>query len=107
MAAKGHLADQIAREVGLSLSRVREIAKQHEIDLRADRIIGRARATNWNRVMSQLAMDADTIAEGTAGLNYGALDGELIPEWISSIEQAISDLQVIRRNLREERNRRT
>lgn len=107
LAGKGWLADQIAREVDLSVGRVRNIAKEHKIDLRADRVVGKVQGTNWNRVMNQVALDADTITEGTAGLNYSALDGDSIDEWIESIEQAISDLQTIRRNLRAERTRRT
>lgn len=107
LAGKGWLADQIAREVDLSVSRVRQVARANNIDLRADRVVGKVQSTNWTRVMNQVALDADTIAEGTAGLNYSALDGDSIDQWIESIEQAISDLQTIRRNLRAERTRRT
>jgi hypothetical protein len=101
LAADGQTSHQIAAACGISPEAVREFAKRHGIEIRADRMT-RHKRIDSNRVLAQLVMDADGITVGAELIVFDRLDRAQLDGWIASLVASRRALDRFIRTLQKE-----
>ena len=85
MAASGHASAQIARELGVGESGIRQGARDRGIDIRADRVLGRIHRLDSNRIIRESASALENIISGLALINPDDIDPEEAQQWTDSL----------------------
>lgn len=88
MASDGHSSQQIAAVTGLNENTVRRKARDLGIDLTADRVKGRTRRIESNRIVEQIVSDAENLLEGIQLITFSDLDVKRVPGWVESLVTA-------------------
>lgn len=101
LADEGHSSTQIARRVGLSAETVRAKARQYGFEITADRVIGRARLINPDRVVSETVYALDGLAMGVKLIDLADLDPAQVAEWATSMSASLSVLTRLAKQLKE------
>lgn len=107
MAERGHSSAQIARELGVGESNLREGARDRGIDIRADRILGNSRRLDIRRVIETTVDQLDSIAStfprlATAdGIRAAGITQEEAQEWADSLSVSVKALSKAIRTIRE------
>lgn len=92
MAERGFTTRQIASTLRVGETTVASIAKAEGIAIHADRVVGKARRHNANRIVEQMAMQAQSLTTDVALIDFGALDKERLPMWIKALKSARESL---------------
>ena len=100
LAATGHVASQIANEIGVSVARVHTLANQHGITL-PDKAIGKRARPDSNRIVRETVSSAEGCAFGLNLIDYQELDHSQIEEWTSSLSESIRALNRLNTKLKE------
>lgn len=101
-APRGYNADQIGRQVGnLTGRRVREIAREHDIDLPGERVIARTRRVDSNRIVRETCYALDGLAMGVQLVKIADLDPAEINGWANSMTDSIRALNRLVKSLKE------
>lgn len=103
LTAKGLSPHQIAEELGITESRVRDLARSAGIELM--RLTDKRRRIDVNRVVGSTVDGASALASGADLIDYSAVDVALIPGWVSSLEESIRFLTTLKKNLNKELTR--
>lgn len=102
MAREGHTSRQIAPTLGISDQRVRWLARQHEIDISADRVTSRTRQIDPERVVRATV---ETLQGVEFGLNllteddYDAFTPEQVRAWIGALNEPARAIKALLREL--------
>lgn len=102
MAAEGHNSRQIAKEVGVSDEYVRKLAREYDIEITADKLTGRRRRIDPNRIVNQLVLDVAAATSGLDLVEFPALNGDDLEEWASSLSESLRTLDKFARRLKKE-----
>lgn len=102
LAASGHTSQQIATALGVSYEAVRDTCRRHDIEVHADRVVGKTRRLDANRVIEQTVRAAEPSTELLAAINYGDLDRNALGEWINSLSESIRALRRLKTTLEKE-----
>ena len=107
LASQSFSSRQIAKELGMGVEGTRALCRSHGIDVPADRSVGRSRALDWNRVVTA-TVDSLPVAHDSmlASINFTALDGQRLPEWVELLNGSLRTLTALRNNLKKEIDRR-
>lgn len=101
LAAEGYSSRQLAERFGLSRPRIKDICAEHDIDVPADRVIGRSRLFDSNRAV-QGVVDGLPSGAVISAINFAALDEDQLNGWVISLSDAIRSLTTLRNNLKKE-----
>jgi len=101
LAATGSTTRQIAADVGMSEGGVKAGAKQHDIDIRADRVVGRTRRLDSNRIIRECVAELEGVVSGLALVNYNDIDPEEAPTWVDSLTKSMSAISKANRQIKE------
>ena len=101
LAASGSSTPQIARDVGMSEGGVKHGAKMRGIDIRADRVVGRTRRLDSNRIIRESVDALENIVNGLTLVNYDDIDLEEAQTWADSLTKSISALSKANRQIKE------
>lgn len=102
LAAGGHTSQQIATALGITYEAVRVMCRRYDIDVHADKVLGRTRRLDANRVVEQTVRAAEPSADLLAAIDYGDLDPALLGEWISSLSESLKALRSLKTTLEKE-----
>lgn len=102
LAAEGYRATQIAEIVGISEERVRQYARDEDITL-PDEHIGKVRRIDPNRVIQETAFGLSGYGHGldTIKGDVDSIDSEQAAAWLELINDAMPNLNWLRRTLKE------
>lgn len=95
LAASGCSAGQLAKQLGISEDRVRLIAKENGIEIAAEKVLGRSRRVDANRVVESTVADLDASMSSTHALmegRYADLDPDRVATWVASLEESRKSL---------------
>jgi hypothetical protein len=92
---------QIGERLGIDDDRVRQIAREHAIDIRADAVLGRTRRPDSNRIVRETAHALEGMAMGVALADPAALDPTEGAEWATSMTRSIRQLSTFVRQIKE------
>jgi hypothetical protein len=105
MAAAGNTSQQIATALGIGFDAVRNLCRRHGIEVHADKVIGRARRLDANRIVEQTVRGVEQSPELLAAIDYSDLDRALLGEWISSLSESLKALRSLKTTLEKELSR--
>ena len=101
LAASGMSSVQIGERLGISDDRVRQIAREHGIGIRADAVLGRTRRPDSNRIVRETAHALEGLAMGVALADPAGLDAAEAAEWATSMTRSIRHLSKFVRRMKE------
>lgn len=100
LAAAGHSSRQIATQLGTSDEVVRRKARALSIDIPADRVMGRTRRVNHNRVLREFALSLESLAPSCDLIEFGAIDRTVLKESLTVMDEALKPINRMRRQLK-------
>lgn len=100
-AEQGFRSGQIADKIGLSERHVRKVARNHGIDIIADRTVGRTRRLDADRIVRETVHTLEGVAMGVRLIDYDDLDRAQIGDWAKSLADSIRVLNRLTKRLKE------
>lgn len=103
LASQGYASRQMASRVGVSAEAIRDIAREHNIDIPADKIIGRTRHIDPVRVVRETVFALEGLRQGLGLLTPEDLDDlppDLVAEWLNSLPESLRALQKLTKELK-------
>jgi hypothetical protein len=100
-AARGMSSGQIGERLSIGDDRVRQVARQHGIDIRADAVLGRARRPDSNRIVRETAHALEGLVMGVELADPAGLDTAEAAEWAASMTRSIRLLSKFVRQVKE------
>lgn len=105
MAADGYSSPQIAEAVGMSLTGCRDALRAEEIEVPADRSVGKTRRHDSTRIVERIVMDAENLIEGINLIDFADLDRDRLAGWLGSLSQSRDKFgSFIRRLMKEQQH---
>jgi hypothetical protein len=89
LAARGMSSQQIGQWLGIAANRVRQLAREHGTDIRADAVLGRTRRPDSARIVRETANALEGLAVGVALADPAGLDPAEAAEWGASMARSI------------------
>jgi hypothetical protein len=100
-AASGMSSRQIGERLGIGDDRVRQVAREHGIDIRADEVLGRTRRPDSGRIVRQTVHALEGLAMGVKLADPTGLDPAEAAEWAASMTRSIWALSKFARQMKE------
>jgi len=100
-AGSGMSSRQIGERLGIGDERVRQIAREHRIDIRADAVLGRARRHDSNRIVRQTVHALEGLVMSVELADVADLDPAGATEWAASMARSIRQLSTFLRQMKE------
>jgi hypothetical protein len=100
-AAGGMSSRQIADRLGIGADRVRQVAREHGIEIRADAVLGRPRRPDPGRIVRQTVHALEGLALGVELADPAGLDPAEAADWAASMTRSIRALSRFLRQLKE------
>ena len=100
-AARGMSSGQIGGRLGIGDDRVRQVAREHGIGIRADAVLGRARRLDSTRIVRETVHALEGLAMGVALADPAGLDPAGAAEWAASMTRSIRLLSKFARQMKE------
>jgi hypothetical protein len=100
-AAQGCSSRQMADLLGKRDDAVRQLAREHGIEIPADQVVGRTRRLDSNRIVRETVHALEGLAMGAGLVTSGELDMAEIPAWTSSLTDSIRALNRLVKTMKE------
>jgi hypothetical protein len=100
-AASGMSSRQIGDRLGIGDDRVRQVAREHGIDIRADAVLGRTRRPDSNRIVRETVHALEGLAMSVELADPAGLDFAEAAEWAASMTRSIRALSKFLRRVKE------
>lgn len=97
--AEGHTSHEIAAKLDVTRATVVRQARKRGLDLRADRIVGRQRRVNPERVLRAIADDLWALAPSCEALDLQGIDHAAIVECVEIMGDALHELTRLHQRL--------
>jgi hypothetical protein len=101
-AASGMSSRQIGERLGIGDDRVRQLAREHGIGVRADAVLGRTRRPDSARIVRETAHALEGLALGVELADPARLDLAEAAAWAASMTRSIRALSKFARQLKEQ-----
>jgi DNA-binding CsgD family transcriptional regulator len=101
LAASGMSSRQIGERLGIGGDRVRQLARQHGIGIRADAVLGRTRRPDSARIVRETVHALEGLAIGVALADPAGLDPGEAAGWAASMDCSIRQLSKFVRQMKE------
>jgi hypothetical protein len=103
LAATAHTSRQIAEKLGLNLEGMRSKARERGIEFPADAVVGRTRRIDPNRVVEEtvIALHHSAASLSAFDIDFTALDPAQCAHWVTSLQQSLSTLTRLKKQLQE------
>lgn len=101
LAAKSYTSRQISEMVGITDEHVRYLAREMGIAIDADKVIGRTRRHDSNRIVEETVHALDGLRMGVELIDFSTLDRGKVPGWSSALTASLRSLNQLARRLKE------
>ena len=101
LAAAGLSSQQIGARLGIGDDRVRQVAREHGIAIRADAVLGRTRRPDSGRILRQTAHALEGLAMGVALADPAGLDPAETAQHAASMARSLRTLTTFLRQIKE------
>lgn len=92
LAAQGYSSRQMPTKVGVSEETVRQIARDFDIEIPADRAVGRTRRINSAQIVENTATALEGLVMGVELIDYAAVDSATASRWAGSLTESMRAL---------------
>jgi hypothetical protein len=100
-AAHGLSSGQIGDRLGIAGDRVRQVAREHHIEIRADAVLGRTRRPDSVRIVRETVHALEGLAMSVALADPAQLDPAEAAAWAASMTRSIRALSAFVREMKE------
>lgn len=101
--AQGNMSSrQISDRIGTLAGTIRMIARRNNIEIPADKIIGKTRWQNADRIMEETANALAGLAMSMELVDPAGVDRTLAPGWLASIAASVKTINQVTKSVREE-----
>jgi hypothetical protein len=100
-AAHGLSSAQIGERLGIGGDQVRQIAREHQITIRADAVLGRTRRLDPNRIVREAVHALEGLAMSVELADPARLDPDQAAAWAASMTRSIRALSKFTRRIKE------
>jgi hypothetical protein len=100
-AATGMSSQQIGDRLGIGGDRVRQAAREHGIEIRADAVLGRTKRPDSGRIVLEMVHALEGLAMTAELADPAGLDSEQAAEWAASMTRSIRALSKFLRQVKE------
>lgn len=101
LAAQGYSSRQMPIKVGVTEETVRQIARDFDIDIPADRSVNRTRRMDSTRIVTQTATALEGLAMGVELIDFASLNLEEVGQWTDSLSDSLRALNRFHKQLKE------
>lgn len=101
LAAQGYSSRQMPAKVGVTEETVRQIARDFDIEIPADRSVNRTRRMDSTRIVTQTATALEGLAMGIDLIDYASLDPVEVGQWIDSLTTSVNALSKALKKIKE------
>jgi DNA-binding CsgD family transcriptional regulator len=101
LAASGMSSQQIGERLGIGGDRVRQLAREYGIGIRADAVLGRTRRPDSARIVRETVHALEGLAMGVVLADPAGLDPAQIAGWAASMDRSIRQLSKFVRQMKE------
>jgi hypothetical protein len=101
-AISGMSSQQISKRLGIGDQRVRQLAREHGIDIRADAVLGRTRRPDSSRIVRETTHTLEGLALAVELADPAALNSAEAADWAASMTRSIRSLSTFARQLKEQ-----
>lgn len=101
LAAQGYSSRQMPEKVGVTEETVRQIAREYDIEIPADKAIRKTRRHNSQRIASETVAALEGLAMGVRLINYDELDPGEMRRWADSLTDSMSELRRFHKQIKE------
>lgn len=94
LAGQGYTSQQMSSQVGISDHRVRDIAREFEIDIPADRAVGRTKRLDHTQMVESTVTDLENTAEFVGSfIDLNEVDMTDADEWVKALRDSARKFQ--------------
>lgn len=96
LAAQRYSSRQIAHQLNITAERVRELARRHGVEIPADRVVGKTKQIDPERVVRETVYSLEGLRQGLNLVSTEDMDGftsEQVREWLSSLNESLRCLR--------------
>lgn len=101
LADLGYSTRQIAPQIGVTEDTVYAIARDHQIEIPADRFVKKTRRIDTNRIISQTVSALEGIAMTLDLINPNDIDQDQAQTWLDSLTESLQALSKAKRQIKE------
>jgi hypothetical protein len=102
LAPTGYTSHQIAAEIGVQAEYVRLRAREHGIEIVADKVMGRsARRVDSNHIVQETVNSLEGLTVGIRLVNFDDLDREQAENWATSLTDSLRALNRLAKQIKE------
>jgi hypothetical protein len=101
LADQGFSSRQMAKQVGVSDGRVRDIAREFGVEIPADKAIAKTRLHDPNRIVQETVNALAGLAMGVELIDFDALDLREAHHWVTSLDESFRALNRFRKQIKE------
>jgi hypothetical protein len=104
MAGRGFTTRQIASSLGVVEAAVTKIAKEADVIIHADRVVGKTRRHDSMRIVETMVMDAENLTADVNLIEFADLPKEAIARWVDSLQASHRSLAAFIKRLKKEQS---
>lgn len=101
MAAEGFTSRQIADAIGITAESMAEFRSRHGIEVHADKVVGKARRLDSNRIVNETIDALAGLAMGVDLIVAEDLDRAQVAAWATSLSDSLRSLNRLSKQLKE------
>lgn len=103
IADTGRTSAQIGEEIGLGEEQVRAIARRHNVEITADKVMARTHRVkvDHNHVVSHAVMTLEVLVDGLRRVDYDELDDTQLKDWAVSLSKSLPALRTFISRIKE------
>lgn len=101
LASEGYSSRQIAESIGITFDALRAGCRRQDIDVPADKVVGKTRRLDHERIVSETCTSLDGLVMGLGLVDIDALDVGQCADWATSLSSSITALTRFKNQLKE------
>lgn len=101
LAAQGYSSRQMPKKVGVSEETIRQIARDFDIEIPADKIVGRSRRLDHTQILESTVYGLEDTVSAIRLIDYSEVDPAKANEWATSLTDSISELRRFLKQIKE------
>lgn len=101
LAEQGYTSRQMPEKVGVTEESVRLIARDFNIEIPADKVVGKQRRMNHTQMVEQTVIALANEVDALKYIDFSEVDFSEADEWVASLSQSISKLRKFANRIKE------
>lgn len=101
LAEQGYSSRQMPVKVGVTEETIRQIARDYDIEIPADKIVGRTRRIDHTHIVSSTVIGLENTVSALAFLDFNEVDPSEAGEWATSLSKSLSELRRFHNKIKE------